>query len=244
MTLPELLAKLTNPIRSDVILVAMYHLAHYKAHVVVTSEDVREALRGARVPKANDMNITDCLSKAGGMVDSPGMLEGKRTWRLTEAGTSHVLSLLVAEVIRPRDAFTPSPLPEWCKPVLEKFPQIELEVRKLWDFFKRRTMPTRQLNDVEAKAIQDLFNNNWIKLIHLDERTINEAVTIARKYGLKPMDAIHAASAFLKRPPIDEFHYFDKDYTKVSGILKLATPSRISSQEEFREFVRPITERH
>lgn len=150
-------------------------------------------------------------------------------------------AITMAEVLRPKDPFVPSPLPEWCKPMLEKFPQLEVEIRKLWDFFKRRTLPTRQLTDAEANAIQDLFNADWVQIIHLDERTINEAVTIATKYGLRPMDAIHAASAFLKRPAIDEFHYFDKDYSKVSSILKLATPTRISSQEEFKEFIRPIT---
>src|SRR5581483_1735367 len=103
---------------------------------------------------------------------------------------------------------------------------LEIDIRKLWDFFKRRTLPTRQLTDEETKAIQDLFNADFVRIIHLDERTINEAVTIARKYGLKPMDAIHAASAFLKRPQIDEFHYFDKDYSKVSSILPLAAPKR------------------
>jgi predicted nucleic acid-binding protein len=150
-------------------------------------------------------------------------------------------AITMAEVIRPKNPFTPVALPEWSKSVLEKFPAIEIELRKLWDFFKRRTMPTRQLTDAEATAIQDLFNADWIKIIHLDERTINEAVTMARKYGLKPMDAIHAASAYLKRPPIDEFHYFDKDYSRVSAILKLALPSRISAQEEFKQFIRPIT---
>jgi len=151
-------------------------------------------------------------------------------------------AIAVAEVIRPRDQFIPSPLPSWCKPILEKFPHLEEELKKLWDFFKHKTQPTRQLTDQELKAIQDLFAADYINMIHLDERTINESVTIARKYGLKPMDAIHAASASLKRPPIDEFHCFDKDYAKAASILKLTIPSRISTQESFKEFIRPITE--
>src|SRR5438128_10655290 len=55
-------------------------------------------------------------------------------------------AITISEVIRPKDKFTPSPLPRWCKPVIETFPTVEDEIRKLWDFFKRRTMPTRLLS--------------------------------------------------------------------------------------------------
>ena len=151
-------------------------------------------------------------------------------------------AVTMSEVIRPRDKFTPFPLPEWCTPILEKFPLIEPEIRKLWDFFKRRTMPTRQLSEQEIKAIQALFDADWIKLIHLDERTAKEAVEISRKFKLRPMDAIHAASACLKKPQIDAFHYFDKDYEAIRGLVPLAEPTRISSQEEFKQFIPPITQ--
>ena len=94
MTLPELLSRLTTPKRENVILVAMYYLDRYKSLKIVTSDQVREALKVARVPKASAINVSDYLSKAGGMVDSPGLTEGKRTWKLTQTGTSHVLALL------------------------------------------------------------------------------------------------------------------------------------------------------
>ena len=94
MTLTELLSKLTSPGRLDVILTTMYFEAHYEGRSVVTSENVRAAMKQARVPKASIINVTDYLSKAGGLVDSPGSQDGRRTWRLTETGTAHVLGLL------------------------------------------------------------------------------------------------------------------------------------------------------
>jgi hypothetical protein len=48
-------------------------------------------------------------------------------------------TITIAEVIRPKDRFSPSKFPTWCLPILEKFPTVEDEIRKLWDFFKRRT---------------------------------------------------------------------------------------------------------
>jgi hypothetical protein len=77
MTLPELISKLTAPIRLDVILTTMYFEAHYEGRAVLTSENVREAMKQARVPKAGEINVTDYLSKAGGLVDSPGVKTGE-----------------------------------------------------------------------------------------------------------------------------------------------------------------------
>lgn len=94
MTLPELLGRLAAPGRLDLILTTMYFDAHYEGRAILTSENIREALKQARVPKASGINVTDYLSKAGAFVDSPGSQDGCRTWRLTETGTAHVLGLL------------------------------------------------------------------------------------------------------------------------------------------------------
>lgn len=72
MTLPELLGRLATPGRLDVILTVMYFDAHYEGRTILTSENIREALKQARVPKAGAVNVTDYLSKAGAFVDSPG----------------------------------------------------------------------------------------------------------------------------------------------------------------------------
>ena len=94
MTLPELLSKLVAPGRLDIILATMYFQAHYEGRVVVTSQDIRNAMKQARVPKASTTNVTDYLSKAGGVVDSPGGQDTRRTWRLTETGIAHVVGFL------------------------------------------------------------------------------------------------------------------------------------------------------
>src|SRR5208282_970138 len=94
MTLPELLGKLTAPGRADLILATMYFEAHYARRAIITSESIREAMKQARIPKAAAINVTDYLSKAGALVDSPGVQDRRRTWRLTDTGTAHVLGLL------------------------------------------------------------------------------------------------------------------------------------------------------
>lgn len=93
MTLPELISKLAAPSRLDVILTTMYFEAG-GGRELVTSDGIRDAMRQARVPKAGSINVTDYLSKAGGLVDSPGIKDGRRTWRLTDTGRAHVLMLL------------------------------------------------------------------------------------------------------------------------------------------------------
>lgn len=94
MTLPELLAKLPKPGRIDVILAALYHQSHAEEGAALSSDEIRHTLKQARVPKASEFNITDYLSKAGAFVDSPGVQNGKRLWRLTPTGISHVLDMI------------------------------------------------------------------------------------------------------------------------------------------------------
>ena len=67
-------------------------------------------------------------------------------------------SFTLVEVVRPRDKFSPKPFPAWVNPVLEKFPKVEEEIRRLWDFFGERTRPTRALTADELLAIQQLLD--------------------------------------------------------------------------------------
>jgi hypothetical protein len=70
----------------------------------------------------------------------------------------------------------------------------------------------------------------WIKKIVVDERVANKAVEIARDYDMKPADAIHAASAVLKK--VDAIQRWDKDFGKVRSIIAQEDPVRLSLQDD------------
>lgn len=47
----------------------------------------------------------------------------------------------------------------------------------------------------QAKKIREFFENDYIKVREVDRRTAEDAQAISRKFGLKPPDAIHVATA-------------------------------------------------
>jgi predicted nucleic acid-binding protein len=151
-------------------------------------------------------------------------------------------SITLAEVIRPRDKFIPKPFPTWVEPILEKVPLVEQQLRALWDFHTLKTRPSRALTAEQLAGIQQLLHPDRIKTIQVDDRIAGMAVDISRKHGLKPVDAIHAASAIalhkLKR--IEVLQHWDKDYDQIGGLMPVENPSRISSQGGFKEFIKPI----
>jgi predicted nucleic acid-binding protein len=161
-----------------------------------------------------------------------------------EKGTVEIWtsSLTLVEVVRPRDKFVPLRFPVWTDPVLEKFPLIEQELRKLWDFFTERTRPTRTLTADELTAIQQLLDPRRIKTAQLDDRIASSAVALARTYGIKPADAIHAATAIdlLANKRIEVLQHWDKGYERIKHLVPVECPERISPQGSFKELIRPI----
>jgi predicted nucleic acid-binding protein len=161
-----------------------------------------------------------------------------------EKGTVEIWtsSLTLAEVVRPREKFIPKPFPGWTSPVLEKFPTVEKELRQLWDFYTERTRPTRVLTAEELVAIQQLLDPRRIKTAQIDDRIANSAVAISRTYGLKPADAIHAATAIDLRDNkrIEVLQHWDRGYDRVKHLVPVECPERISPQGSFPQFVQPI----
>jgi hypothetical protein len=151
-------------------------------------------------------------------------------------------SITIAEVIRPKDKFIAKPLPAWTEEVLNKFPQVEAPLRTMWDFQVQRTQPTRALTQAEMDGIKQLLNPSRIRTIKLDDRIALSAVDISRNYGLKPVDAIHAASAIElhKHKKVEVLQHWDKGYEKIRSLIPVEFPTRISSQHQFKEFIEPI----
>jgi hypothetical protein len=94
MTLVEFLAPLHRASYRDQCLSVLYFEQRYRDETSRTANEVRSALRSARMPKAARINVPDVLAKSGALVDIAGRDGGRIYWRLTESGEKHVRALL------------------------------------------------------------------------------------------------------------------------------------------------------
>lgn len=101
MTLVEFIAPIAKRSRKDNILAILYFKHRYEDVPALTVEQVRDALKSARVPKHTKINVADVLSKSGHYVDTPGTEDGKRLWQLTSSGQEYVRELLGLPAAQP-----------------------------------------------------------------------------------------------------------------------------------------------
>ena len=94
MTLVEFLAPLQTRPRRELVLAILYYQQRYEGQDALTVEEIRDALKRARVPKGSRANVADVLAKSGHLVDSPGSDGNRRLWKLTPSGADHVRQLL------------------------------------------------------------------------------------------------------------------------------------------------------
>jgi hypothetical protein len=72
----------------------LYYHQHHGDKPSLTTEEIRDELVHARVPKASKINVTDVLRKSGALVDSPRASGKRRLWQLTTSGETHVRARL------------------------------------------------------------------------------------------------------------------------------------------------------
>jgi len=77
----------------------------------------------------------------------------------------------------------------------------------LAEVIKERKRPL--LTPEEEQKIGDYFNHDYIKLVIVDREVGESARRLARKYGLRPADAVHLASAI--KAKADELLTWDGD---------------------------------
>jgi len=94
MTIVEFLAPLGPGSQRGVCLGVLYYHQHFRDKPSLTTEEVRDELVRARVPKASKINVAEVLSKSGALVDSPGASGNRRLWQLTTSGETHVRARL------------------------------------------------------------------------------------------------------------------------------------------------------
>lgn len=97
---------------------------------------------------------------------------------------------------------------------------------------------------VQKKLINDFFDNPWIELVQVDSVVAEKAQEISRDFGIKPPDAIHIATAILRKA--EEFQTYDgkKGHSplKFDGLigkppLRIKVPQLIDRQQalEFKD---------
>jgi hypothetical protein len=94
MTIAEFLAPLGPGSQRGVCLGVLYYHQHFRNKPSLTTEEIRDELKRARVPKASKINVADVLNKSGALVDSPGASRNRRLWQLTTSGETHVRARL------------------------------------------------------------------------------------------------------------------------------------------------------
>jgi predicted nucleic acid-binding protein len=91
-------------------------------------------------------------------------------------------------------------------------------------------VPPVALTSAQIRIIEGMFRWPWIKKYQVDERLALKAVAIAREFGLKPGDSIHAATAISARA--DVLQQWDRDFQKVAHLVTVAQPSYETKQME------------
>jgi DNA-binding MarR family transcriptional regulator len=86
MTIGEFLQPLANSTHLFRVLGVLYFHERYHNRTALTAEEIREALRRARIPKSAKLNVADVLAKAGALVDTAGVQGSRKLWTLTETG--------------------------------------------------------------------------------------------------------------------------------------------------------------
>jgi len=137
----------------------------------------------------------------------------------------------IVEVIRPRRHGS-APLPTWAVKAIEAikkdFPNAPKELETLWKRYQSND-PATKLTPEQIRKIQAMFEWSFIKKINLDEPVANKAVELARDYGLKPADSVHAASAIVRKVPV--LQRWDRDFDKVKHLIGVEEPKRLTPEK-------------
>src|SRR2546430_9090538 len=94
MTLGEFLDPVHKGTHQARVLAVLYYYERYQSQSALTVDDIRDALKRARVRRAAKVNVADVLAKAGACVDTVGTKGTKKLWSLTETGRRTVRETL------------------------------------------------------------------------------------------------------------------------------------------------------
>lgn len=103
----------------------------------------------------------------------------------------------------------------------------------------KKLASAKKLTADQILKIQAMFQWPFLKKIQVDERVAAEAVRLARDFGLRPADAVHAASAILRKVAV--LQRWDRDFDKIGSLITVEEPRWMSAQQTLIDgFRRPI----
>ncbi len=150
----------------------------------------------------------------------------------------------IVETIRPKKQYGAIPaLSAWALKAVAAAPEGKGEFQNLWDYFYRNTnAPADKLNPAQITLIKGMFETwDCIKKAQVDQRTAARAVELSRDYGLKPADAVHAATAILIKATV--LQRWDRDFNKVAQLIAVEEPAMITLQQALIEdYHKPVLE--
>ncbi len=84
------------------------------------------------------------------------------------------------------------------------------------------------LSEAEAKKIGGMFKWPWLHKVQVHEGVAFRAAELSRLYGLKPADAIHAATALMLG--VDAMQVWDRDFSKIAKLINIEQPAMLTAQ--------------
>jgi predicted nucleic acid-binding protein len=105
---------------------------------------------------------------------------------------------------------------------------------------KAKALPgAAKLTAQEIDKINGMFQWPWLRKIDVDQRVAMHAVTLARDYNLYPADAVHAASAILRKAQV--LQRWDRDFNRIKHLIKVEDPQMITLERSlFEDIKNPI----
>jgi predicted nucleic acid-binding protein len=141
----------------------------------------------------------------------------------------------IVETIRPKAIYQPEPVPLWADLLNTKdskgniiHPEASSEFDKIWNYYKRNTLPTRLLSEDQALKIKQMFDWSWIRKIQVIPVIAHRAAEIARSHNMKAADSLHVASALHKN--CDVIYRWDRDYSRTDTLIPSQDPVRLTPQ--------------
>lgn len=94
IALVEFLEPLKRKSLTDKCLAVLYYEGRYNNNQILAGSEIKKRLRDSRVPNIQNANVTALLNQVGAFVDTLGLKDGERLWRLTDSGLKHVRDLV------------------------------------------------------------------------------------------------------------------------------------------------------
>jgi predicted nucleic acid-binding protein len=118
-----------------------------------------------------------------------------------------------------------------CEHLLQRARAGEIEIyTSYWtvvEVIRPKWIPARiPLTEQQVELIQGMFQWEWLRKVQVHQTVAFAASDLARKFKLKPADAIHAATALAKK--VDALQAFDRDFAAIATLVNVEEPKYLT----------------